>query len=328
LISVITCLFFQIINMDITVIIPAYNRVWALPKSIESCKGYTGLNVQIIVVDDGSDDGTWEMLTKQQGIEIYKQEHWGKPWAVNVAFKQAKGKYIKFLDSDDWLMPGSLQQQFDLAELENADIVVAGYTVYEHEKYIRTQEWVNCDDFIAQNLGECDSSHYSAFLFKKEFIDNIPHRTSFAAANFASRDDRCFMLEVALKEPKIAIMREAALCHSNHTKGRLQFRSGIATACTNYQHVLIYKNILTQLKSTQKLTQRRIKAALNILWPLCHWVAKDSVEEAAALLQWIKELDPSFKIPGNGLMGKLYNTIGFKPTEKLLQLRRLIKGKT
>lgn len=311
--------------MDITIIIPAYNRVWSLPKAIESCKNHAGLSIQIIVVDDGSTDGTWEMLRQINGIEIYRQQNWGKPWAVNMAFLQAKGKYIKFLDSDDWLVPGALEKQYALAENENADIVVAGYNIFEEENYVRTQNWVNCDDFIAQNLGECDSSHYSAFLFRKEFINDIPHRTSFAAADFASRDDRCFMLEVALKEPKIAVMDGPALCHTYHKKGRLQFQSGLRSACTNYQHLLIYKNILRQLAEAGRLTPRRVKASISILWPLCHWIAKMDINEAAGVLRWIKELDPEFKIPETGILGQLYNKIGFKATERLLHLRRLVK---
>ncbi|MDP9077364.1 MAG: glycosyltransferase [Bacteroidota bacterium] len=311
--------------MDITVIIPAYNRIWSLPKAIESCKNAGGLSVQIIVVDDGSTDGTWEMLQQTPGIEIYRQQHWGKPWAVNMAFAKAKGKYIKFLDSDDWLIAGSLLKEFDLAELQNADLVVAGYEIYEGEKPIRTQEWTDCDDFIAQNLGECDSSHYSAFLFKKEFINDIPHRTSFASANFASRDDRCFMLEVGLKEPKVVVLNEAALCHAHHDKGRLQFQKSTASACTNYQHLLIYKNIIKQLADTNRLTQRRIRASINILWPLCHWMAKDNINEAAELLKWIRELQPGFQIPEKGITGLMYKSFGFKGAERIMSIRRLFK---
>lgn len=311
--------------MDITVIIPTYNRLWSLPKAIESCKGNDKLAVQIIVVDDGSTDGTWDMLNQLQGIEIYKQQNWGKPWAVNMAFSHAKGKYIKFLDSDDRLIAGSLAAQFELAEKNEADIVVAGYEIYESENYIRTQEWVKCDDFIAQNLGECDSSHYSAFLFRKSFINDIPHRTSFAAADFASRDDRCFMLEAALKEPKIEVFKEATLCHVHHQKGRLQFQHSIASACTNYQHLLIYKNTLKQLEATNRLTTRRVKASLNILWPLCHWIAKDSIGDATDILNWIYEIDSDFKIPEKGALGFMYKKLGFKLTEQLLTLRRAIK---
>ena len=308
--------------MDITIIIPAYNRIWSLPKAIKSCQTEPELAIQIIVVDDGSTDGTWEMLEQLNNIEIYRQQHWGKPWAVNMAFQHAKGKYIKFLDSDDWLIAGSLKKQYELAEQEEADVVVAGYDIYDEKQYIRTQEWVNCDDFIAQNLGECDSSHYSAFLFRKDFIKNIPHRTSFASANFASRDDRCFMLEVALKEPKIAVFNGSSLCHLQHEKGRLQFQKSIASVCTNYQHLLIYKNILGQLADNGCLTQRRINAAINILWPLAHWIAKDSLDEGIAVAEWIYQLNPDFKIPQKGSLGWMYRKIGFKQTERLLNMRR------
>jgi glycosyltransferase involved in cell wall biosynthesis len=308
--------------MDITVIIPTYNRAWALPKAIASCMQPNGPDVQIIVVDDGSTDGTHKILAQQNNIEIYKQEHWGKPFAVNLAFTHAKGKYIKFLDSDDWLETGSLLKEFTLAESTGADIVVAGYNLYDNDTYVSTQPWTHCDDFIAQNLGECDSSHYSAFLFKREFIADIPHRTSFSAANFASRDDRCFMLEVALKHPKIAVLDGATLCHRTHTKGRLQFQTDLAAACTNYQHLLIYKNILKQLSDAGTLTQRRIQAAVNILWPLCTWISKNSINEGVQTYNWILELQPDFKVPEKGLLGWLYKNAGFKSTQRLLNLRR------
>jgi len=258
-------------------------------------------------------------------VEVYRQEHWGKPSAVNKAFTYAKGKYIKFLDADDWLIEGSLTRQFKLAESTSADVVVAGYKNYNDDGFLSDNVWVNCDDFIAQNLGECDSSHYSAFLFRHEFIKDIPHRTSFAAANFASRDDRCFMLEVALKEPKIVTMTTVELCHLHHTKDRLQFKSGLSSTCTNFQHLLIYQNILTQLKQSNRLTERRIDAALNILWPLIKWIAKESLDEANKVLTWIYELKPNFKIPDKHFVGGLYKTLGFSNTEKLLRMRRFFK---
>jgi len=311
--------------MDITIIIPAYNRVWSLPRAIESCKSIAGLNIQVIVVDDGSNDGTWDLLLGTCDIEIFRQQNWGKPWAVNMAFSHAQGKYVKFLDSDDWLIPGAIGRQFELAERENADLVVSGYQIYADDRLTKTQDWTNCDDFIAQNLGECDSSHYSAFLFRKDFIQDIPHRTSFAAADFASRDDRCFMLEAALKEPRIAIYNAPALCHVHHSKGRLQFQKSMASVCTNYQHVLIYKNILRQLAETGRLTERRKNAAINVLWPLCHWIAKTNIKEASELLGFIRTLNPAFKIPDSGAVGMMYRAIGFVPVEKLLRLRRLVK---
>lgn len=312
--------------MDISIIIPTYNRLWALPKTIESCWSQE-CDVEVIVVDDGSSDGTWEWLQQQPKVIAIKQGNWGKPWAVNRAFQFTTGEYIRFLDSDDWLKPNANYQQLLLARKTNADLVVAGYENYdENENQIGVNHWIECDDFIAQQLGECDSSHYSAFLFKKEFIKDIPHRTSFAAADFASRDDRCLMLEVALAKPKISIHPEPTFCHRHHSRGRLQFQQSLRSVGTNLQHLLIYKNILSKLDDEGELTLRRKKAACKILWPLAHWIAYTHIDEAGEVAEWIYELDPEFKPPEKGLLGFLYRNWGFRNTERILLFRRTILG--
>jgi len=277
--------------MDISIIIPTYNRLWSLPKAIESCRG-TKCAVEIIVVDDGSTDGTWEWLQQQSDMVILQQQHWGKCWAVNKGFAIAKGKYIKFLDSDDSIAKGAIDEQFNIAEENASDIVVSGYTlVDEDNNQLQQQPWVGCDDFIAQQLGECDSSHYSAYLFKKSFINDIPHRP-----DFAYRDDRLFVIEAALKNPKVSIHNSFALVHTSHTKSKLQLNQGMQKTVQDFQHLNIYKNILAQLDSEGQLTERRKKASVNALWPLCQWIARHDVDDAASLFEWIKKLDPDFKV--------------------------------
>jgi glycosyltransferase involved in cell wall biosynthesis len=307
-------------SMDVSIIIPTYNRLWSLPQAIESCRN-TKCEVELIVIDDGSTDDTWEWLAQQQDIVVLQQPHLGKCWAVNKGFSIARGNYIRFLDSDDMLAEGSIDEQFTLAEKTNCDIVVSGYcNMDEQGKLLRRQLWVHTDDFIAQQLGEDDGSHYSAFLFKRLFITDIPHRPE-----FAFRDDRMFILEAALKYPQIAIHPGAALWHRIHHQNRLQASSGSKQIVQNYQHLHLYKYIIGQLQQKKQLTIRRINAALNILWPLCHWIAKYNVDEAAALLQWLYKLKPDFVIPEKGLLNQLYKNLGFRSTERLLRIRRLIK---
>jgi glycosyltransferase involved in cell wall biosynthesis len=306
--------------MDISIIIPAYNRLWALPKAIESCR-HTKCNAEIIVVDDGSTDGSWEWLQEQKGIVILKQAHWGKCWAVNSAFAIAKGKYIKFLDSDDRISEGAIDEQFDIAEKSSSDIVVSGYLLKDEKgKLLRQHAWVECDDFIAQLLGECDSSHYSAFLFKKTFIQDIPHRPE-----YAYRDDRLFVLEAALKHPKVAVHPSTALVHIQHRNPRLQDTRGVFVMVQNFQHVNIYRFIFSQLQQNSELSARRIAASMNVLWPLCHWIAKYNRREAAGLFKWIKQLAPNFEIPDKGVLGLMYNWLGFSTTEQILAGRRHFK---
>ncbi len=79
---------------DVTVIIPSRNRMWSLPKAIDSCRS-SSLRVQIIVIDDGSADGTAEWLESQPDLEILQGEGWGKPWGVNRALSLAQGTYLR-----------------------------------------------------------------------------------------------------------------------------------------------------------------------------------------------------------------------------------------
>jgi glycosyltransferase involved in cell wall biosynthesis len=309
-------------GVDISIIIPTYNRLWCLPDAIESCRN-NKYAVEIIVVDDGSTDGTWEWLQKQKDIVILQQQHWGKCWAVNKAFDQANGEYIRFLDSDDKLAPGANDEQYRLAADSASDIVVSGYLLTgENNQILKKQPWVECDDFIAQQLGECDSSHYSAYLFRKSFIEDIPHRP-----DYAYRDDRLFVIEAALKHPKVSVHPGFALIHTEHKSSRLQRNSGMQQTVQNFQHLNIYKNVLGQLKQKGELTPRRIKASINALWPLCKWIAKDNINEADNLLKLITSLDPAFKIKEEGTLGLLYKTTGANTTHKILRLFRFFKYK-
>lgn len=305
---------------DVSVIIPTYNRLWCLPEAIESCR-HSNCVTEIIIVDDGSDDGTLEWLKNQKNLRVIRQQHWGKCWAVNQAFGLAAGKYVRFLDSDDLLDIAANDEQLALAQNIDADLVVSGYKIFtEDQTIIKTQPWITCDDFISQQLGECDASHYSAYLFRKEFINCIPHRP-----DFAFRDDRLFVLETALKNPLIAVHNGTALLHRSHEKGRLQDSYGLKQEVQNFQHLNIYKYVLNRLQEERRLTPRRIDASIMMLWPLCEWVAQNHLKEALEIHAWIQRLCPGFKAPERGIKGYLYHTAGFSFTQKLLRIARFIK---
>lgn len=316
---------------DVTVIIPSRNRLWSLPKAVDSCRS-SALRIQIIVIDDGSTDGTAEWLKTQEDLVVLQGEGWGKPWGVNRSLSLARGTCLRYLDSDDWLNPGSNERQFEIAEREKADVVVAGLDIYRDERFMETDPWSSTDDFIAQQLGESRYSAYSAFLFRRSFIENIPHRTLFPSSDFASRDDRCFMLEVALRHPRIAVCPTPTLCYRQHSNARLQFPSGLRAVGTNIQHLYIYRQILRLLDQRGELTPRRRRAASKTLWPLAHWTAYSHLNEACEIAEWVFNLDPEFRSPENGLLGALYRCIGFRKTELLLRLRRnvvvLFRAKT
>jgi hypothetical protein len=310
-------------DADVTVIIPSKNRLWSLPKAVASCRS-ARLRVQILVIDDSSSDGTAEWLAGQPDVEGVAGDGWGKPWGINRAWGRVRGRYVRFLDSDDWLPPLANESQLEAAERADADLVVAGFDLYAEEVLSRKVPWEPTDDFIAQQLGEGSGSHYSAFLFRRTFVSGVPHRTLFPASDFASRDDRCFMLEVALMNPRIAEGPGPALCHRQHARDRLQFHGGMRRDGTHIQHLYVYRQILGILERRGELSERRRKAAAAVLWPLAHWIAYSHIDEACDVARWACELDPSLLARQRGALGGLYRTLGFRATERILGVRRAL----
>ncbi|MDB5086969.1 MAG: hypothetical protein JWR09_963 [Mucilaginibacter sp.] len=306
--------------MDVSIIIPTYNRLWSLPMAVASCFA-SQLTIEVIIIDDGSIDGTWAWLQQQANIIAIKQQNMGKDWAVNAGFALANGKYIRFLDSDDWLLPGSTDKLFNAAESEGLEVVCAGYQLFDHQELlVKEISWTVCDDFIAQQLGECDSSHYSAYLFRKDFINDIPHRQEYGAL-----DDRKFMIEIALKGPKIGYIDALTFAHRIHENERLQSPSVLQDASIQLARYNIYKKALQLLAERGDLTQRRKNACCHILWHLAHWVAKTDIKTGKEIYDWIFELQPRFKPNENTSLQRMYKNMGFVHTEKLLTFRRLLK---
>lgn len=100
---------------DVSVVIPTFNRLQHLEAAVGSCfDGNDDLNVQVVIVDDGSTDGTREWLEElaDPRLIIMSGDHHGAARARNIGLARANSDYIKFLDDDDLLNPGALKTQF------------------------------------------------------------------------------------------------------------------------------------------------------------------------------------------------------------------------
>jgi|SRR5919108_3865437 glycosyltransferase involved in cell wall biosynthesis len=93
----------------VSVIIPCYNQAHFLTDAIESVLRQTYPHFEIIVVDDGSTDGTSETASRYPKLRCIKQQNQGLSAARNTGFQSSRGSYLVFLDSDDRLLPNALE---------------------------------------------------------------------------------------------------------------------------------------------------------------------------------------------------------------------------
>jgi glycosyltransferase involved in cell wall biosynthesis len=96
----------------VSVIIPTYNRGWIVQEAIDSVLDQDFRDFELIVVDDGSDDNTREILRAYgKTITVLHQSNRGVSAARNRGIAEAAGRLIAFLDSDDLWLPGKLTTQ-------------------------------------------------------------------------------------------------------------------------------------------------------------------------------------------------------------------------
>ncbi|MBN1492650.1 MAG: glycosyltransferase family 2 protein, partial [Candidatus Omnitrophica bacterium] len=102
--------------MDISVIIPTFNRKDLLKRALDSVCGQTFTPYEVIVVDDGSSDGTLALQADYPDVVFVSQENRGVSAARNNGVAKAHGEWICFLDSDDLWKPRKLEIQKEFHE--------------------------------------------------------------------------------------------------------------------------------------------------------------------------------------------------------------------
>ena len=111
----------------VSVIIPVYNTEEYVYNTIESIRNQTLKNIEIIIINDGSTDNSLEIINgcskNDERIKVYSQKNAGQSAARNVGIKIAKGKYLYFMDSDDFLEKDALLDCYKISEENELDFV-------------------------------------------------------------------------------------------------------------------------------------------------------------------------------------------------------------
>ncbi len=137
--------------MQISVVIPAYNRADSLPRALDSILAQTEPVDQIIVVDDGSEDGTDSLLARDYpDVQVLRQDNRGVSAARNRGIAAARHDWIALLDSDDSWLPHKIarirafqQQHPDLVLIHSDEIWMRrGVRVNPMKKHRKTGGWI------------------------------------------------------------------------------------------------------------------------------------------------------------------------------------------
>ena len=165
----------------VSVIVPVWNGADCLEACLKSIQAQAVEGMEIIVVDDGSTDGTWTLLQRlsaqDERIRPFRQDNAGVSQARNAGLSYCRGRYIRFVDADDLLPPGSMQHLLNAAEESASDLVLGAYTEVlfsqrTHRDLGQCEDTVDSEEFL-RRLERLSNSFYYGVLWNKLFRGDI-----------------------------------------------------------------------------------------------------------------------------------------------------------
>ena len=202
----------------VSIIVPAYNRAKEIVPTLETIVAQTYPICEIIIVDDGSADNTAEVvksyIANYKGnfnLSLISEENKGLAAARNFGFSHAKGDYILFFDSDDFMLPNRVERQVESIENEHADCSAAAFYRQRNGQIVKTEELclTESDTMINQilNYYKCGKGlrpSSQCWMFTRRMFEELGGYDE----RLRSNQDIDFGFRIALSGKKIAIVNE------------------------------------------------------------------------------------------------------------------------
>lgn len=176
----------------VSLVIPVYNVESYLERCLESVKNQTYKNIEIILVNDGSTDGSGEIckkfVNKEIRAKVIHQKNAGLSEARNTGLKYISGDFVMFVDSDDWLELDAVEFLLEQAIKQNADMVVGGVyrtsDVVNHQKSFHTSELLTQEEY-AKRYFKIESQTIEYYVWNKLYRRKVVEGIEFPLGFFA-----------------------------------------------------------------------------------------------------------------------------------------------
>lgn len=311
--------------VDISVVIPTFNRRDYLEAAVSSCLEQRGVEMEIIVVDDGSEDDTRDFLKSidQACVRPFFQEHEGGQAARNRGLQEARGRYIKFLDDDDWLAEGTLEAEVDALDQTGRDVTFGSYIVVDSSGGNReVVDPPRGDDFVAllfegtQLIIPLNLTYRRALLQDLEWDLSLP-----------CRQDYAFALEVALQEPTVARLDRITGFKREHQQESVSSQAG-EIGQTAYVHGCILLEAARTLHENGQLEPPRRTSVLKGLWTWAHVLAANDMAAFCEIYSFIEGVEADFRPRRSSYMlNAIDAAFGPSVTEQVLHPIRSVKSR-
>ena len=304
-------------NPEVTVIVPVYNSEKYIKKCIESILNQTFKKFELLIINDGSKDNSQKIIEEYQKkdperIVIVNQENKGVSRTRNEAIKMANGKYLMFIDNDDYIDKDYRETFVNAIKENDLDVVLGGYRRPNEEGkvikelHLKDEEWSKFMIFAPW-----------AKIYKKEYLIN--NDITFLPVNIG--EDVYFNIQAMFLSEKIKIIDYVGYNWFFNTK------SVSNTVQKNIKNLQVYDllNKCYYVIKEKKILEKNYEIMemyfiRYIVWVLLFSIKKLDYktinEEYKKIFSWLKEKFPNYK--KNKLLGLR------KPKGEILEVRVIV----
>ena len=266
-------LFLKIKKMPaISIIIPVYNTKTYLKQCLDSVINQTFKDIEIICIDDGSTDGSLDILQKyaekDNRFVILTQEHKGAGEARNKGMNIAKAKYIQFLDSDDWFELDMLGNMYINAEKYSTDIIVCSSRKVNDSGNIIEKDNPNNPInltitpinkvFCAREFKQDIFTLLTPILWNKLYLTDFLRSNNIKFSKLKIYEDVPFVHSSVICADKIFVLNKEFVNYRYNREGSLaNLRStktiDVVTSCIELKQFLEQKNLFNEFENAYNL---------------------------------------------------------------------------
>ena len=259
------------IEIKVSVVMPVYNAGEYLIPCLDSVQAQTLKEIEVICVDDGSTDGSGEVLEEYAGkdsrFQVFHQKNQYAGCARNLGLSHAAGKYVVFWDADDLFEPSALEKMYDQCEKDQAEICVCGgYRMsrendqrYQSEVYLMKEMLPDTIPFGRKDIPEYIFNFTTNVPWNKMFLKEFVLKNHLEFQALRQANDVYFSMTALFLSSCITVVPEPLVTYRMDNTSSLTGKASANRYCT----MEAFEAVWNQLKEDPEFNEKVRRSFAN-----------------------------------------------------------------